>query len=97
MSSGKLKKQVKIDIGFAMDANIEPIAPRNGIGLILQNNRRFRHLMDARGLTPAGKYYFQKTNKVVPKHFYHQDAFRKGRIMLIMTLDGSARAVDGAP
>ena len=50
-----LKKQVKIDIDFAIDANIEPIAPRNGIGLILQNNRRFRHLMDARGLTPAGK------------------------------------------
>ena len=76
-----------------IDANLEPIAPRNGIGLILQSNRRFRHLMGARGQTFAGKYYSQKTNKVAPKHFYHQDAFRKGRRMLIRTLDGSTRAV----
>ena len=73
-----LKKQVKIDIDFAIANNLEPIAPRDGIGLILQNNRRFRHLMDARGLTPAGKYYFQKTGKDAPKQLYHQDAFRKG-------------------
>jgi hypothetical protein len=51
---------VKTDIDVAINANIEPIAPRNGIGLILQNNRRFRHLMDARGLTPAGNIIFRR-------------------------------------
>ena len=49
--------------------------------------------MDARGLTLAGTYYFQKTGKEAPKHVYHQDAFRKGRRMRIRTVDGSIRAV----
>ena len=54
------KKKVKTDIDLAINANSERIAPRNGIGLILRNNRRFRHLMDAGGLTPAGNILFRR-------------------------------------
>ena len=93
MPSGKLKQQVRIGIDATIAKRLDPIAPRNGIGLALQNCRRFRRLMDARGRTPAGTYYFQKTGKEAPKHFYHPYAFRKGRRMRIMTLDGSTRAV----
>ena len=93
MSSSKLRRQVKLDIDAAITANTEPTAPRNGVGLVLKSGRRFRNIMDARGLTPAGKYYYEKTGKQSPKGFHNQDAYRKGRRMLIKTLDGSTRAV----
>ena len=49
--------------------------------------------MDASGLTPASRYYYAKTGKEAPKEFHNQDAFRKGRRMIIETLDGGTRAV----
>ena len=91
--STKLRKQVKFDIDAAITASTEPTAPRNGIGLVLKSGRRYRTLMDGSGLTPAGKHYYEQTGKEIPKGFHDQDAFRKGRRMLIKTLDGSTRAV----
>ena len=88
-----LRKQVKFDIDASIAANTTPTAPRNGIGLVLKGGRRYRTLMDATGLTPAGKHYYERTGKEAPKGFHNQDAFRKGRRMLIKTLDGGTRTV----
>ena len=55
-----LKKQVKIDVGATIATDTGPVAHRNGIGIVLQNNQRFRRLMDAGGLTPAGQILFSE-------------------------------------
>ena len=37
--SSKLRKQVQLDIDASIAADIGPTAPRNGVGLVLRNNR----------------------------------------------------------
>ena len=69
---------MKIDIDAGIAANTELTAPRNGVGLVLKSGRRFRSIMDASGLTPAGKYYYQKTGKEAQKGIPQSGGIQKG-------------------
>ena len=89
MSQQSMKRQTKNEIDAAIAAGVQPNAPRSGLGLVLRAGTRFRTLYNAKGLTEAGKYYYDKTGISPPKTFdYQQDAVRKGRGQYIKLLDG---------
>ena len=53
---------MKQAIDAAIQQGIQPKAPRVGIGLVLGiPGARFRTLYDKNGLTPAGRYHYDKT------------------------------------
>ena len=54
---------MKTALDAAIQQGVQPKAPRDGIGLVIGiPGARFRTLYDKRGiLTPAGKYYYEKT------------------------------------
>ena len=55
---------------------------------------RFRQLVDKKGLTSAGKYFYEQTGIPTPGPFdYQQDAARKGRSQYIKLMDGSQKKV----
>ena len=93
--STKVRPQVKQAILEAIQQGNQPTAPRNGVGLVLRTpTGRFRQLVDKKGLTSAGKYYYQKTGLPNPGSFdYQQDAMRKGRSQYIKLMDGSTKKV----
>ena len=70
---------------------------KNGLGLVLTTpTGRFRTLYNKKGLTAAGKYYYETTGINPPGQFdFQQDAYRKGngRSQYIKLLDGSERKV----
>ena len=76
-----MKKNIKDQIDLAIKAGNQPKANRNGMGLILPiPGARHRVIYNEKGLTPMGKYYYEKTGLPIPGKFqYNQDAVRKGR------------------
>ena len=81
MSQQSMKRQTKNEIDTAIAAGVQPNAPRSGLGLVLRAGARFRTLYNAKGITEAGKYYYDKTGISPPKTFdYQQDAVRKGAV-----------------
>ena len=92
-----MRPQVKAALDQAILTGAQPSAPRNGIGLVLRTpTGRFRQLVDKKGLTAAGRYYYDKTGIPTPGPFdYNQDAFRKngGRSQYIKLMDGSQKKV----
>ena len=91
----RVRPQVKSAIDQAIQQGAQPTAPRAGVGLVLRTpTGRYRTLVDKKGLTSAGKYYYQKTGLPNPGIFdYNQDAVRKGRSQFIKIMDGSTKKV----
>ena len=98
----QLRANVKIALDAAIQAGSQPSVPRrSGMGLVLKTpSGRFRTLVDKNGITPAGRYYYEKTGIPAPSvgrgGFNHQqDAVRKGRSrsQYIKLLDGSQKKV----
>ena len=91
----RLRQPVKTALDAAITAGAQPSAPRSGLGLVVKTPAgRFRTLVDKKGLTPAGKYYYEKSGLPPPRSFdYQQDTTRKGRTQYIRILDGSSKAV----
>ncbi len=91
----RLRQQVKTALDAAIAAGAQPSAPRSGLGLVVKTPAgRFRTLVDKKGLTPAGNYYYDKSGLPPPRSFdYQQDTTRKGRTQYIKLLDGSQKAV----
>ena len=80
----RVRQNVKTQIDQAIAAGVQPKAPRNGLGLVLPGGARFRTLFDTKGLTAAGKYYYDKIGIPPPGKFdYQQDTTRKGRSQYI--------------
>ena len=78
--SQRVRFQVKNQINAAVAAGTQPKAPRSGLGLVLPTGARFRTLYGKKGLTAAGKYYYEKLGVPPPGKFgFQQDAARKGR------------------
>ena len=89
-----LKDSVKLAIDNAISSGNQPRAPRGGMGLVLSAGARYRTLLNAKGLTPAGSYYYQKKGIAPPTQFdYEQDAVRKGSSLFIKTLDNQQRRI----
>ena len=91
----RLRQQVKTALDAAITAGSQPLAPRSGLGLVVKTPAgRFRTLVDKKGITAAGKYYYEKSGLPPPRSFdYQQDTTRKGRTQFIRLLDGSQKAV----
>ena len=89
--------QVKNQIDAAIAVGTQPKAPRSGIGLVLPTGARFRTLYDKKGLTAAGKYYYEKSGIPPPSRDgqldFQQDAVRKGRSQYIKLLDGTQKKI----
>ena len=90
-----LRRQTKTEIDQAIAAGAEPRVPRSGLGLVLPFARQRKVLVNQAGtLTPAGKHYYEKTNRTPPGRFdFAQDPQRAGRSLMIRLLDGSRKAV----
>ena len=85
---------MKNQIGASVLAGTQPKAPRSGLGLVLPTAARFRTIYDKRGLTAAGKYYYDKSGIPPPGQFdFQQDAVRKGRSQFIKLLDGTQKKI----
>ena len=85
---------MKNQIDAAVAAGAQPKAPRSGLGLVLPTGARFRTLYDKKGLTAAGKYYYEKSRIPPPGQFdFQQDAVRKGRSQFIKLLDGTQKKI----
>ena len=93
--STKVRPQVKAAIDQAVLTGAQPTAPRNGVGLVLKTPiGRFGQLVDKKGLTSAGKYFYEQTGLPLPASFdFQQDATRKGRSQYIKLMDGSKKKV----
>ncbi len=87
-----IKQDVKKALDEAIQAGKQPKAPRSGIGLVLPLNSRNRALVDKKGVTKIGKYYYQQMGIDAPMTFdFQQDAVRKGRSKFIKLLDGTQK------
>ena len=91
----RLRQQVKTALDAAITAGAQPSAPKSGLGLVVKTPvGRFRTLVDKKGITPAGEYYYQKNGLPPPKSFeFQKDTTRKGRTQYIKLLDGTQKAV----
>ena len=90
-----LRQNVKVSIDQAIQANVEPTPPRNGIGLSLSmGTGRSQNLIDDNGnLTAAGRYYYDQVGINPPDKFnFQQDAKRRGRTQYIKLLNGEEKA-----
>ena len=86
----KVRPQVKQAIDQAIQQGNQPTAPRSGVGSVLKTPiGRFRQLVDKKGLTSAGKYYYEKTEQT-----NQQDAVRNGRSQYIKLMDGSVKKIN---
>ena len=65
----RVRQNVKAQIDQAIAAGTQPKAPRNGIGLVLPSGSRFRTPFDKKGITAAGKYYYEKSGIPPPGKF----------------------------
>ena len=82
--SQRIRAHVRAQIDQSIQAGAQPKTPRNGLGLVLPTGTRFRTLYDKKGLTGAGKYYYDKSGIPPPGQFdFQQDAKRKGRSQYI--------------
>ena len=90
-----LRKEAKQAIDSAISQSAQPKSNRTGVGLVLPiPNARQRTLFDKKGITEAGKYYYQKSGLPEPQGFdYNQDSVRKGRSQYINTLEGSQKRI----
>ena len=90
-----LRPQVRRSIDAAIEVGGQPKAGRGGLGLILPTpGARFRVLYDQKGLTAAGRYYYEKSGIAPPGQFdYTQDAVRRGRSQYIKLLDGKEKKI----
>ena len=87
-----IKRDVKNALDEAIQAGKQPKAPRSGIGLVLPLNSRNRALVDKKGVTKIGKYYYQQMGIDAPMTFdFQQDAVRRGRSKFIKLLDGTQK------
>ena len=93
--STQIRPPAKRAIDAAIAAGAQPRAGRSGIGLSLAiPGARFRAIYGKNGLTPAGKYYYEKTRITPPGRFdYTQDAVRRGRSQYITLLDGTQKKI----
>ena len=89
------RRDTKIFLDNLITENVQPKTPKTGIGLYVSAGRKRKVLVNPRGeLTPAGKYYYEKTNQEPPKSFdFTQIPQRKGRSLTINLLDGSKKVV----
>ena len=84
----RVRPNVKAQIDQAIAQGTQPKAPRNGLGLVLPSEAQFQTLYNKSGLTPAGRYYYDKSGIAAPGQFdFQQDAVRKGKSQYIKTLD----------
>ena len=90
-----LRRQTKDQINASITGGAQPRVPRSGIGLVLPNGRQRKVLVNQAGqLTPAGTYYYERTNQAPPGRFdFGQTPERAGRSLMIKLLDGSKKAV----
>ena len=90
-----LRRQTKEQIIASIEGGAQPRVPRSGIGLVLPNGRQRKVLVNQAGqLTPAGSYYYERTNQTPPGRFdFRQAPQRAGRSLMIKLLDGSKKAV----
>ena len=90
-----LRRQTKEQIIASIEGGAQPRVPRSGIGLVLPNGRQRKVLVNQAGqLTPAGKYFYERTNQTAPGRFdFGQTPERAGRSLMIKLLDGSKKAV----
>ena len=90
----RIRQDVKISMDAAIEAGIQPKAPRSGIGLMLKVGLKNRTLVNKSGITPIGKYYYSNIGIEAPKTFdFQQDAIRRGRSKYIILLDGTQKRV----
>ena len=61
-----LKQNRKTKINTAIENNEEPYRSRNDALLLRRGNKSYARLQDSNKLTPAGKYYFERTGKDTP-------------------------------
>ena len=90
-----LRKEAKQAIDSAISQSAQPKSNRTGVGLVLPiPNARQRTLFDKKGITEAGKYYYQKSGLPQPSGFdYNQDSVRKGRSQYINDLSGNKKRI----
>lgn len=95
MSQQQIRQNVKQAINTAIQQGIQPKAPRNGLGLVLNvPGARFRTLFDEGGLAPAARYYYEEIGIDPPDELdYQQDAIRRGRSQYIKLLDSTQRKI----
>jgi hypothetical protein len=88
-----LRRQTKMEIDQALAGGAEPRVPRSGIGLVLPHGRQRKVLVSATGLTPAGKYFYEKSGRTAPTAGFDwtQEEQRVGRSLTIRLLDGSRK------
>lgn len=91
----RLRPRVKAVLDSLIAQGVQPTAARNGIGLVLTSpGIRARSLVDAKGLTAAGKYYYEAKGITPPTRFdFEQDPLKKGKSMYIRLLDGTQRRI----
>ena len=89
------RRDTKVFLDNLITENVQPKTPKSGIGLYISVGRKRKVLVNPKGeLTPAGKYYYEKTNQEPPKSFdFTQIPQRKGRSLTINLLDGSKKVV----
>ena len=89
------RRDTKVFLDNLITENVQTKTPKTGIGLYVSAGRKRKVLVNPRGeLTPAGKYYYEKTNQEPPKSFdFAQIPQRKGRSLTINLLDGSKKVV----
>ena len=90
-----LRRATKLDLDSAIQAGLRPSVPKSGMGLVLQDGRTRKTLINAAGQqTPAGKYFYSHSDLTPPKTFdFAQEPVRRGRSLYVNLLDGSQRAV----
>ena len=92
----RIREAVKSHVDAAIQREEPPKAPRTGVGLVVNvPGRRRVTIVNGRGVvTPAGEYYYKKTNQEAPRNFdYDQRPVRMGQREMIKLLDGTSRAV----
>ena len=91
----RLRPRARQALDLLIAQGVQPKAARNGVGLVLQSpGTRATTLFNQRGLTPSGKYYYEKKGLSPPTRFdYEQDPERRGRSQYIRLLDGTSKKI----
>ena len=97
MTNRRLLDSVKAAIDAAVASNQQPRAPKAARGLVLSiPGGRARKIMDTKGnLTPAGKYFYEKTSQQAPNRGFdfNQEPTRRGNRVQASLLDGQRATV----